>query len=185
MKKNDLPLTAVFLALLALLAVTLFNGSESFASADEMQPIIRAPMNIEIEMPKAADYYTAANVEMLARLMWSECRGVPSETERAAVVWCVLNRVDAGGFGDSIKAVVTAKNQFAYSAASPLDDGLYKTAEDVLKRWAAEKDGETDSGRVLPTEYLYFYGKNGRNHFRTEWRGGLTYDWALNSPYED
>ncbi len=38
--------------------------------------------------------YSEADVEMLARLIWVEARGVKSKTEQAAVVWCVLNRLD-------------------------------------------------------------------------------------------
>ena len=39
-----------------------------------------------------------AEVEMLARLIWGEARGIPSDMHKAAVVWCVLNRVDAEGW---------------------------------------------------------------------------------------
>lgn len=38
-----------------------------------------------------------AEVEMLARLIWGEARGVASDMEKEAVAWCVLNRVDADG----------------------------------------------------------------------------------------
>lgn len=52
------------------------------------------------QIDKASDESTVyvhdeAEVEMLARLIWGEARGVASDTEKAAVVWCVLNRVDA------------------------------------------------------------------------------------------
>lgn len=33
-----------------------------------------------------------AEVEMLARLIWGEARGIPSDMHKAAVVWCALNR---------------------------------------------------------------------------------------------
>lgn len=36
-------------------------------------------------------------IEMLAKLIWGEARGVESTTEKAAVAWCVLNRVDSKG----------------------------------------------------------------------------------------
>lgn len=48
-----------------------------------------------------------------------------------------------------------------------------------------EKDGETEVGRVLPREYLFFTGDGEHNHFRTEWEGGQTWDWSLRSPYEE
>ena len=42
-----------------------------------------------------------AEVEMLARLIWGEARGVPSDMHKAAVVWCVLNRVDTESWPDT------------------------------------------------------------------------------------
>ena len=59
------------------------------------------------------------------------------------------------------------------------------TALDVIERWLDEKDGETEVGRVLPREYLFFTGDGKHNHFRTEWDGGQVWDWSLQSPYEE
>ena len=36
----------------------------------------------------------------------------------------------------------------------------------------------------LPKEYLYFTGDGAHNYFTTEWQGGQTWDWSLESPYE-
>lgn len=58
------------------------------------------------EMPEEED------IEMLAKLIWGEARGVESITEKAAVAWCVLNRVDAKGYPNSIEAVITQPHQF-------------------------------------------------------------------------
>lgn len=127
-----------------------------------------------------------ADVEMLARLAWGEARGC-STTEQAAVMWCVLNRVDSESrdFDDTIAEVVTSPHQFYYSASFPLEDKLVALAEDVLYRWYKEKDtGEID-GRVLPQEYHYFHGDGQYNYFRDAFRGGTTYDWSLESPYTD
>ena len=44
--------------------------------------------------PEPIKLYTEADVDMLARLIYTEARGVRSKTEQAAVVWCVLNRLD-------------------------------------------------------------------------------------------
>lgn len=46
-----------------------------------------------------------AEVEMLARLIWGEARGIPSDMHKAAVVWCALNRVDAEGWPDTVAEV--------------------------------------------------------------------------------
>lgn len=46
------------------------------------------------------------------------------------------------------------------------------------------KDGETDTGRVLPSDYLWFSGDGKHNYFRNAYKGGETWDWSLPSPYE-
>lgn len=117
----------------------------------------------------------------LAKTVYGEARGC-SATEQAAVVWCILNRVDA--YGSNIVSVVTAPDQFhGYSAGNPVTDNIYWLVNDVLQRWQNEKAGVSDVGRVLPKEYLYFYGDGVRNHYSTAYRGGNTWDWRLASPY--
>ena len=134
-----------------------------------------------VETPKP---WTHEEVDALAKMLWGEARGVPSETEQAACVWCVLNRVDQG-YG-SILEVVTAPSQFVgYQDNNPIDEKLWLLCEDVLTRWQREKEGETDVGRVLPPDYLWFSGDSERNHFRNAYENGATWDWSLPSPYED
>lgn len=126
------------------------------------------------------------DAEMLAKLIWGEARGIPSTEQKAAVVWCVLNRVDSPLYPNSIDAVVTQKHQFSgYSESYPLIDDFMEIAEDVLVRWYLEKTGANDVGRVLPKEYLYFVGDGILNYFSKEWRSQEHYDWSLPSPYED
>lgn len=125
-----------------------------------------------------------ADVEMLARVIWGEARGVPSDMEKAAVVWCILNRVDADGWPDTVAEVVTQPYQFAgYSPDYPATEELKAVAADVLTRWEREKQGGGDVGRVLPAEYVFFTGDGAHNHFRTEYRGGTFWDWSLKNPY--
>lgn len=129
--------------------------------------------------------WTKEEVEMLAKTVWAEARGVPGTAQKAAVIWCVLNRVDAGGFGDTIAEVVSAPNQFAYSPDSPVWGEFLVLAEDVLIRWSAEKSGEQDVGRTLPADYLFFEGDGKLNHFRKEYeKTGETWGWTLPDPYE-
>lgn len=79
-------------------------------------------------------------VEMLARLIWGEARGIPSDMHKAAVVWCVLNRVDAEGWPDTVAEVVTQPHQFAgYSPDYPATEEFKAIAADVLIRWEREK----------------------------------------------
>jgi hypothetical protein len=134
------------------------------------------------------------DVTMLAKLVYGEARGVESQTEQAAVIWCVLNRVDSEGYGmgKSIKHVVTFKNQFiGYSPKHPTVDDygrdLKVLASDVLERWHRESQGETDVGRVLPKEYKWFCGKNGHNVFRDAYKRSEanTWNWTLESPYKE
>lgn len=125
-----------------------------------------------------------AEVEMLARVLWGEARGVPSDMEKAAVVWCVLNRVDAAGWPDTVAGVITQKHQFAgYSPDYPATEELKEIAADVLTRWAREKAGESGTGRVLPAEYVFFTGDGERNYFRKEFDSEAYWDWSLQNPY--
>ena len=127
-----------------------------------------------------------AEVEMLARLIWGEARGVPSDMHKAAVVWCVLNRVDDPRFPDTVLEVLEAPYQFAgYSADYPVLPELATLAADVLIRYHAERDGGTNVGRVLPVEYLYFTGDGRNNHFTIGWKDAETWDWCLQNPYND
>lgn len=125
------------------------------------------------------------DADMMAKLVWGEARGC-STTEQAAVVWCVLNRVDAGYADGTIKGVITAKGQFTgYRSSNPVTETQRWIAVDVMTRWYREKNGEADVGRVLPKEYLYFAGDGIGNVFRTTYKGGTRWDWSLPSPYED
>lgn len=125
-----------------------------------------------------------AEVEMLARVVWGEARGIPSDMEKAAVVWCILNRVDADGWPDTVAEVVTQPHQFAgYSPDYPATEELKAVAADVLTRWDRERREGGDVGRVLPAEYVFFTGDGAHNHFRTEYDGGTFWDWSLKNPY--
>lgn len=130
--------------------------------------------------------YTEADVEMLARLIYTEARGVKSKTEQAAVVWVVLNRLDnPNRLQKTIAEVVCAPYQFDYRPWVPVTDEFKALAVDVLERWKREKAGAEDVGRVLPPEYQYFEGWGGRNWFSAKWRSDEYWDWSLPSPYED
>lgn len=123
------------------------------------------------------------DAEMLARLAWCEARGC-SVTGQAAVMWCVLNRVDDPRFPDSIHDVILQKNQFYYIPGAPVTEELLSLARDVLARWRME-DLLVDAGRVLPEGYCWFRGDGQHNYFRDAYIGGNTWDWSLPSPYEE
>ena len=127
------------------------------------------------------DYQEEANV--IAKIIYNEARGINSLEEQAAVAWCILNRVDSQEFPDTIIAVATQPNQFAWNPDTPILTEFKFIAEDVIKRWLLEKQGEKSVGRVLPQDYLYFYGDGERNHFRKTYEYGATWNWSLSSPY--
>lgn len=116
------------------------------------------------------EYHTEA--EYIAKALYGEARGC-SETEQRAVVWCILNRVDEGVWGDGIIGVITRPGQFAgYDPDYPVWPELYEIAQDVLTQWRREGNGETVE-RVLPREYVYFSGNGSYNVFRD--RAGNTW----------
>lgn len=136
-------------------------------------------------VPSHTAYYKESDVVMLAKLLYRECRGVASDTQKACVVWTALNRVDSEDFPeDTIEKVLTSPSQFAYSPNTPVEDHLYALALDVLERWNMEKNGELDVGRVLPSDYTFFSGDGTFNYFRNEYQGGTIWDYSLASPYE-
>lgn len=122
-------------------------------------------------------------IEMLAKLVYREARGMKSDAHKAGVIWCVLNRVDNDNYESSIKKVITAKHQFAWVPKTPIKEEFCELAKDVITRWLLEKEGYTDVGRVLPSDYLFFAGRNGLNYFRKEYRSKTYWDWSLKSPY--
>lgn len=164
------------------------------AQAEILDVSANAPINETIyrespgeESCMAKVELNAAEVELIAKTVWGEARGV-DKLQQSAVVWCILNRVDSGHWGDTIEDVVTAKNQFyGYSRKHPVDEEIKTLVEDVMTRWHREKMGCADVGRTLPQAYLYFSadGTGLGNVFRTDWKGGETWDWSCPNPYEN
>lgn len=127
--------------------------------------------------------FTDEEIDYLAKTVWGEARGL-DDTEKAAVVWTVLNRYDNGNYGETVIDVITAPNQFVgYRAKNPVDSDIRNLVVDVLDRYALEKAGATDVGRVLPASYLYFRARDGHNIFTEVWNSNDIWDWSLESPY--
>ena len=143
----------------------------------DTEPLVLHPEEVEV-----ITWVDPEEVELIGRTIWGEAGGVTSTAERAAVAWCILNRVDT--YGQTIKEVVTAPNQFyGYRTKGECPEEHLDLAADVLERYYAEKRGEANVGRVLPKEYLYFTGDGQRNHFTSEWRGTSHWNWSLDDPY--
>lgn len=131
--------------------------------------------------------YTEKDVELIAKTVYGEALVTNSKMEMAAVVWCILNRVDTNGYacGESIEHVVTFPKQFhGYRPENPVTEDIRLLVIDVLDRWQAEKLGDKQVGRVLPKEYIYFIGDGRHNRFTKEWQGNDYWDWSLENPYE-
>lgn len=171
---------------LALAAVLVFSWL--FTSPTEPQARYAAPQPKKVcvvaEKPQQSVLVPHSDVVRIAQTLWGECRGVPSDTRKAAVAWCILNRVDDPRWPSTVKEVVV-KSQFnGYSPNNPVTEELYDLSVDVYTRWMKEKQGEQDIGRVLPAEYTFFIGDSKENHFSTEYLSNEYWGWTLESPYE-
>lgn len=130
--------------------------------------------------------YTEADVEALCKAVYGEALITQSDKEMAAVVWCVLNRMDSSQYDyDSIYEAVTAPYQFhGYDPDNPVTEHIEWLVLDVLSRWMEEKAGAENVGRTLPAGYLFFWGDGWHNHYTTEYHGDDYWDWRLPNPYE-
>lgn len=128
---------------------------------------------------------TGEELEMLAKVVYREARGIEDPAQQAAVIWCILNRVDthSSEWGDTIKSVITYPNAFAWIPNTPVETKFLLLAADVCERWNLEKAGATQVGRTLPSTYLFFTGDGKVNNFTEEWKGAEYWDWSLPSPY--
>lgn len=132
-------------------------------------------------------YFTDEEVAYIAKTVLGEA-GASSKIQQSAVVWCILNRVDSGYWGNTIRGVVIAKNQFhGYSSYLPVEDEIRELVEDVLYRWNMEKMGVTNVGRTLPDRFMYFIADGtGLNNVFTTYDSGRGEVWDFNcwNPYE-
>lgn len=119
---------------------------------------------------------------LLAQTIYNEARGL-NRMHRAAIVWCVLNRVDAPGYGDTIYETITAPNQFALWEGTPIIDEHVWVARDVVTRWIMEKHGYINVGRVLPASYKFYAGDGKVNWFREEYNSTTYWNWAWGDIY--
>lgn len=146
------------------------------------------PAEATTSEPAVQHIFTEDDIIHLAKTVWGEARGC-SKTHQAAVVWCILNRVDCENLAympDDIISVVTQKNQFSgYNEENPVLEEHLELVIDVLLRWEKEKTTGVSDGRVLPKEYMWFHGDGKVNHFRSSYKGGSRWDWSLESPYGD
>lgn len=192
MKKFNFERTMAYI--MAVVALILCASTNYFAEAADALSIELEAEKIRVSTTEyvAIDYIVeeydtvitveTSEVELIARTVWGEARG-SSAMEQSAVVWCILNRVDAG-YG-TIEQVVTAPGQFAgYNKNYPISDSIKALVEDVLARWQMEKICAGNVGRTLPSNYLWFHGDGKHNYFRDKFNGDYnTWDWNCWNPY--
>ena len=96
--------------------------SSAAPAGETYRPNVTSPPVSSVASPAVTPepLYTERDVEMLAKTIWAEARGVPSDAEKAAVAWCALNRLDAGTYGETLAEVLTTPWQFAYYESSPV-----------------------------------------------------------------
>ena len=139
-------------------------------------------------LPYAVTYNAATETEavMIAKVIYSEARGIGSQTEQACIAWTICNRVDAGMAG-SVYSAITAPYQFAYRSSAPTVDDygrdLVALARDVLYRWSLERAGQSGVGRVLPRGYCWYSGDGRHNYFRNTYGGQGAIWFGFSSPY--
>lgn len=118
------------------------------------------------------DTYIPADddVTALAQMAYGEARGL-ADYEIAACMWVALNRLDHGGYGETVTEVVAAPGQFTgYSVENPVTDEIAAIARDVLSRHEREQQGEQVPREIGP-EYLWLSGRDGHNWFRAAYDG--------------
>jgi len=197
MKRSLISTAAIILSVVLLVLVCPKGKADMEKPTEDAAKLVLQPQPKIKETGKARSgieekpqtmYYTEEEVVMVAKVLYRECRGVPSITEQACVAWTICNRVDDINdefHGETVAEVVSYPNAFAYIEDTPVWEELYDLALDVLSRWNAERNGEVSVGRVLPADYTYFSGSEGRNIFRNAYRGEYEiWDYRLDSPYE-
>lgn len=211
----------ILIVLLTLIVLSAISGcntkSESNLTIDtqEEEIVISQPVDVEVEVTTSDvesaemveiieedpldiyEYVTEEELIMLAQLIWGESRGIPSTMEKSAVVWSVLNRVDASGYAneDTVAEVITFPYQYSgYDEDYPVEEEFYNLSVDVVTRWVREKNGELEIGRTLPPDYLWFLGDyatnpgDHHNYFRNQYKDydeSNIWDWSYPNPYND
>ena len=115
------------------------------------------------------------DVEMVAKTISGEAPGC-TVTQKAAVAWCILNRVDSEDFPNTIEEVVTQYKQFqGYRETNRPTREELDLAFDIILDWMNGSEN-----RILPKRFLFFHSsKKGYNIFTTDhlkgevWSGNM------------
>lgn len=174
-----------------LLSPTVFSIAEAanktgFKNTSSYSVVVTPTLTGKLEYTQSTQVYTVPveDIERMSKTVWGEARGC-TPTEQAAVVWCILNRVDDPRWPSTIEEVCITSQFNGYNPTNPVDPDIYTLTLDVYVRWVREHTGEQDVGRVLPASYCFFYGDGKHNHFQESFGADEVWDWSLPSPYEN
>ena len=148
------------------------------AGAPEDDPAIIQAQRLWWEAESVREKYAV----MLAKTIKIEAGGIQSTVEKACIAWTALNRSDAQQV--PLDKILTKPKQFAYDPNTSVRADLLALSYDVLDRWAAERLGATDVGRVLPKDYLWYSGNTKHNFFRNDYYGHVYWNYSLPNPYD-
>ena len=124
-----------------LITITLLTGGTETVYFDVPvhEVVQQKELNVEYQIAEK-------DINMLAKTIWNEARGIKSDMEKAAIAWCILNRVDSTDWEfrnmNTIEEVLTAPGQIeGYKEDNPLDNHLVELAEPMhyserYRRWS-------------------------------------------------
>ena len=124
------------------------------------------------------DYYKEAVI--CAKVLYNEARIVENATEKANVVWTILNQADL--LNKTIEEVATAPYHFAWdenAGTSYKGEDYIAFCQKIILHWAYGDDNGIF--RTLPEGYIFFRGSGKTNHFTNDyeifksWKKDKTY----------
>ena len=150
---------------------------------------------------EAAAQVNMADAKRLALAIQGEAALARTTAEQAAIAWVILNQVDDRKTCWMVTSIeyaldVWTTNVQGYTylknrGVTP-DEEYVALAIDVLARYAMERAGWEWVGRVIPANYLSWFGDGCRiNYFSPDHKGSLAvakataWDWSLPDPYND
>ena len=139
---------------------TVFIAMAARESDAEILPVEYVPA----ERPRilVPQEWTDADVELLARLLWSS--PLRHEDMKRQLIWVVLNRVDDERmmFPATIAENVNRREFTFYDRKAYLSETNLRIAREELQRWTRVLSGIEE--RPVPEGYVYlrFYGDNNR-----------------------
>ena len=117
------------------------------------------PVTPEVTLTIGDSSYSEADAKAIAKVMHAEANGLDA-TQKRAVGWCILNRVE--DWGGTIQGVAKSS---AFKSSNSYTEEELALANEVLTSWTM------DGPRDLPEGYYYFNGNGEQNFFRKEFSG--------------